>query len=70
VACDNPEMRVRIGEIGGVEAIIQVMRSNPQAANIQAFGTSALQSLAVQNVDNVRRCHKYKVVDLVASAME
>ncbi|CAK9054231.1 Protein aardvark (Suppressor of amiB protein 16), partial [Durusdinium trenchii] len=70
VACNNPEMRTRIGEIGGVEAIVQAMQANPKAANVLAFGASALQSLATSNQDNVRRCHKLKVVDLVADAME
>eukprot|EP00913_Durusdinium_trenchii_P002949 g2735.t1 len=46
------------------------MQANPKAANVLAFGASALQSLATSNQDNVRRCHKLKVVDLVADAME
>ncbi|CAL1132362.1 unnamed protein product [Cladocopium goreaui] len=69
-ACNSPEMRIRIGEMGGVEAIVQAMQQDLKAANVQAFGASALQSLAMQNQDNVRRCHKLKVVDLVADAME
>lgn len=65
-----------------MEAIVEAMKRDMKAANVQAFGAAALQSLATQNQDNVRRCHKLKarvqraleaqseVVDFLADAME
>lgn len=55
--------------MGGVEAIVQAMQQDLKAANVQAFGASALQSLAMQNQDNVRRCHKRWHTDSTAGTL-
>lgn len=66
----DSDTKSAIGRLGGVDAILTVMRLQPDDELIQQFACGVLGNLLIDNETNAQRVHRVRGIGLIVLAME